>query len=308
MVTSDDTKATDDLTASRTPSCEALRSMDDTAANIAVATTPPTSDDNNVDMLAADTDETWKLIPTTITNKATSPISSYSSTETLGRDPSDFAHLPQPAREQEYAVIWAHHHVTLAALARPPLCAQFPSLAAEIFTCYLAHTRVSAEIWLNYDAVADWYYFDKRRLANCGQLNLTPRQRARVEALLSASPSSSSTSPQQLPPGLRHVELRINTPFHRLCTVAIDVVEPGRGIFGGALAVAGPQQNLPGLPEHVMGLVKEAITGICEAGLQDANLGITWAELDAWAKLFVRTAPAEGLMVAEGRDWVWDSK
>lgn len=113
----------------------------------------------------------------------------------------DLSTMTSEERERYYQGEFSKVIEPLYLLDFPRESADHPLLAAEINAAYLRLTIFTIEVWMNYDPIAQRYYWDAR-IQDCGRPQLTPKQVAQCLT----------------PFEFGKIRLEIRTPFQALAT------------------------------------------------------------------------------------------
>ncbi|KAK4498286.1 hypothetical protein PRZ48_010944 [Zasmidium cellare] len=197
-------------------------------------------------------------------------VSSLTNTNTSTR----LTDLSLPEREQYYTNLWSNMDIDLKDLTLPNLYHQYPQLADEMLTAYFYHITVNVKIWSNYDSpTGQFFFYPFNRLADCGKIYLTPKQRRRLDAL----------GPFQL----MNVRFEIGTPFRTLFRVLVST-RLNENLEACGLDARGFQVEDPHQPHDALReLVKGAVGNIRADGLAEGVVGLGLKDLDEIAKDFV---------------------
>ena len=109
-------------------------------------------------------------------------------------------------REKYYESKFSNQAEPLHILQFPSLASEYPLFAAEINAAYLRHTTFVVKVWINYDAMAERFYYDDRA-SDCGTLRLSQKD---IDTKLK-------------PNEFGKIRFEVRTPFTYLARITIGV-------------------------------------------------------------------------------------
>lgn len=71
-------------------------------------------------------------------------------------------------------------------IRQPLLCDVYPDFRKDICRAYLRYSAFTAKVWVNYDGACKQFFVD-RRVADCGKLVLSAKDKKRIEIIKSAN-------------------------------------------------------------------------------------------------------------------------
>lgn len=198
----------------------------------------------------------------------------------------DLNTMTSAEREAYYENIFGKQVERLRTLEFPSLSTEYPNLAAEINAAYLRHTKFSVKVWLNYDPVAERFFYDRRK-QDCGTLRLSPKQMERYLR----------------PYEFGKVRFDLCTPFSHLAEITVAVkTEPTTGGDLG-IRIGRPRYRIMGKYEDerlLEGVMKSACDMMQRVEMHGRQ-GLDHGDVTALAKCLLITPPADGFT---GRGWV----